>query len=190
MKEARIEVFGRVQGVGFRNSVKKLADDLGVTGNIMNLRRGNVMIVAQADKVVLDDFISLLKKNPGFSRVEKVDADFGELVRKYDDFKILKDGFILIDKFRAIINFFRRYFRGRKEFRFPNHIVLIPDGNRRWASLRKRDSHLGHYRASSYSNIKELVEEARKFGVKIFSFWAFSTENWNRSEQEKRAIFE
>lgn len=64
----------------------------------------------------------------------------------------------------------------------PNHIAIIPDGNRRWAKARGKSIHFGHKMGAERSY--ELVRTAAKRGVKTITFWAFSTENWRRSPRE------
>ena len=58
MKTIKLEVYGLVQGVGFRFMTKKLADELGVKGIVMNRNDGSVYIEAQADPMTLQQFIS------------------------------------------------------------------------------------------------------------------------------------
>jgi undecaprenyl diphosphate synthase len=69
----------------------------------------------------------------------------------------------------------------------PAHIAIIPDGNRRWAKEKSLPSVEGHRRASE--NTQKLMEAARNLGVKAITFWAFSTENWNRPQEEIDALF-
>ncbi|MFZ3073667.1 MAG: polyprenyl diphosphate synthase [Minisyncoccales bacterium] len=64
----------------------------------------------------------------------------------------------------------------------PRHVGLITDGNRRWAKERGLPSLEGHNKG--FDAIKKIIEEASKKGIKIFTFWAFSTENWDRSKEE------
>ena len=70
----------------------------------------------------------------------------------------------------------------------PNHIAFIMDGNRRWAKKRGLSKTLGHKRGAEVlvSTIKSLCEVKE---VKYASFFAFSTENWNREKSEVDAIF-
>lgn len=68
------------------------------------------------------------------------------------------------------------------------HIVLIPDGNRRWATKKMLKPWEGHASAGKYEILVLLLREARKLGVKYFSIWGFSTENWGRSEIEVKEI--
>lgn len=70
----------------------------------------------------------------------------------------------------------------------PQHIAFIMDGNRRWAMQNKLALLFGHDKGAH--QIEPLVEYAAKHGVLYVTFWAFSTENWQRSENEVTAIME
>lgn len=76
-----------------------------------------------------------------------------------------------------------------QEMKIPIHISIIPDGNRRWAKEQGFRTSMGYSRGGDYEHLKSLVEEARKLGAKYFSFWGFSTENWNRDKSERDEIF-
>ncbi|USN53134.1 MAG: di-trans,poly-cis-decaprenylcistransferase [Candidatus Nomurabacteria bacterium] len=64
----------------------------------------------------------------------------------------------------------------------PQHIAIIPDGNRRWA----KDNHLpsleGHRRGADVT--EEVCFAAIDQGVKVMTFWGFSSENWTRPKRE------
>ena len=60
MKTIEIRIAGRVQGVGFRACIKRIATNLGVRGEAMNLPDGRVLITATSEPVILDKFISML----------------------------------------------------------------------------------------------------------------------------------
>ena len=64
----------------------------------------------------------------------------------------------------------------------PNHVAIIMDGNRRWATERGLNKSEGHLEGSK--TLKELVEYAFSNGIKVLSVFAFSTENFNRSKIE------
>lgn len=68
----------------------------------------------------------------------------------------------------------------------PKHIAFIMDGNRRWARQNKLSLVQGHFRGAN--NIERLVEYASTQGVMYLTFYAFSTENWKRSENEVEAL--
>ena len=76
----------------------------------------------------------------------------------------------------------------KKIEKLPTHIAFIMDGNRRWATKRGLDKMLGHKKGSEVLKdmIKCLQEEKE---IKYASFFGFSTENWNRSEEEKKYLF-
>ena len=63
-----------------------------------------------------------------------------------------------------------------------NHIAFIMDGNGRWAKARGLPRYLGHKEACN--RIIELFELCREFNIHTMSFYAFSTENWNRPKDE------
>jgi undecaprenyl diphosphate synthase len=64
----------------------------------------------------------------------------------------------------------------------PKHIVLFPDGNRRWAKQKGIHSLDGHKKG--YDNLLDFSEWCKNRGVKTLTAFGFSTENWNRSEEE------
>ncbi|MCI2110899.1 MAG: polyprenyl diphosphate synthase [Bacilli bacterium] len=63
-----------------------------------------------------------------------------------------------------------------------DHVAFIMDGNGRWATSRGLPRYLGHKEACN--RIIELFEVCREFRIKYMSFFAFSTENWNRPQEE------
>jgi undecaprenyl diphosphate synthase len=63
-----------------------------------------------------------------------------------------------------------------------NHLAIILDGNRRWARERSLPTFEGHRRG--YDNVKTIGLAALERGVEFFTVFAFSTENWKRSEEE------
>lgn len=64
----------------------------------------------------------------------------------------------------------------------PHHIAIIPDGNRRWARDRNLPIFEGHRKGAE--RLKELAETAKELDIKVATFWAFSTENWERTKEE------
>lgn len=69
----------------------------------------------------------------------------------------------------------------------PIHIAIIMDGNRRWAREHGFPPLAGHQRVAD-EVLEPLVEHAAKRGVQFITFWAFSTENWNRNAKEVTGI--
>lgn len=71
----------------------------------------------------------------------------------------------------------------------PQHIALIPDGNRRWARNQGLDSEAGHRKG--FLEIAPLLLEAIwQREIEIVTLWLFSTENWHRSEAEVSHLME
>lgn len=64
----------------------------------------------------------------------------------------------------------------------PNHIAIIMDGNRRWAKAHNLPMQAGH--KAGAETLEKIVRYAKKIGVKNITVYAFSTENWKRSEEE------
>lgn len=64
----------------------------------------------------------------------------------------------------------------------PQHIVLFPDGNRRWAKNNGITSLEGHMQG--YKNLLMFSEWCKNKGVKTLTAFGFSTENWNRTSEE------
>lgn len=60
MKTIELHISGRVQSVGFRACVKRVAANLGLAGEVMNLPDGRVRITATAEEVILEKFVSML----------------------------------------------------------------------------------------------------------------------------------
>lgn len=63
-----------------------------------------------------------------------------------------------------------------------DHVAFIMDGNGRWANLRGLPRYLGHREAINC--IMEIFELCREFKIHVMSLYAFSTENWNRPQDE------
>ncbi len=62
------------------------------------------------------------------------------------------------------------------------HVAFIMDGNGRWAKSRGLPRHLGHKEACK--RLIEVFDTCMEFNIKYMSFYAFSTENWNRPQDE------
>jgi undecaprenyl diphosphate synthase len=70
--------------------------------------------------------------------------------------------------------------------KIPTHIGYILDGNRRWAKKHAIPTYEGHL--AGYNALREVIEATSDAGVKYISFYSFSTENWNRAEDEIRGL--
>lgn len=68
----------------------------------------------------------------------------------------------------------------------PKHIAIIMDGNRRWAKSKGLPVALGHKEGAK--TLEKIVRYAKEVGIKYITVYAFSTENWKRSEEEVSAL--
>ena len=68
----------------------------------------------------------------------------------------------------------------------PKHIAIIMDGNRRWAKQRGQEAKLGHKKGAE--TLEKLAHFANRIGIKYLTVYAFSTENWKRTEEEISAL--
>jgi undecaprenyl diphosphate synthase len=64
----------------------------------------------------------------------------------------------------------------------PRHVAIIMDGNGRWATQRGRPRLFGHHAGAK--RVREIVQACPDFGVKYLTIFAFSTENWKRTQVE------
>jgi undecaprenyl diphosphate synthase len=64
----------------------------------------------------------------------------------------------------------------------PQHVAIIMDGNGRWAQARGRPRLFGHHAGAK--RVREVVETCPKLGIKYLTIFAFSTENWKRTQTE------
>lgn len=70
----------------------------------------------------------------------------------------------------------------------PKHVGIIMDGNGRWAKQRNLPRYKGHIEGAK--TFRKIGEFAADVGVKCLTFYAFSTENWKRPQEEVNAIME
>ena len=70
--------------------------------------------------------------------------------------------------------------------RIPQHIAIIMDGNGRWATERGKDRSFGHQ--AGVDTVRRITSECVRLGVKYLTLYTFSTENWNRPDDEIAAL--
>ena len=70
----------------------------------------------------------------------------------------------------------------------PKHVVVVMDGNGRWAKKRLMPRTAGHH--AGVKSTRKVVEASVKEGIKALTIFAFSSENWKRPEQEVSSIME
>lgn len=84
------------------------------------------------------------------------------------------------DRFEEIKDFINN------DYRLPEHIAMIMDGNGRWAKKRKLPRVAGHRKG--IKSVRAIVEAAGELGIKAITLYTFSTENWNRPASEVSAL--
>lgn len=68
----------------------------------------------------------------------------------------------------------------------PKHVAIILDGNGRWAKAKGMPRNYGHVQGAK--TVEVICEEAYKMGIQYLTVYAFSTENWNRPQDEVDAL--
>ena len=68
----------------------------------------------------------------------------------------------------------------------PKHIAIIMDGNRRWAKAKGLPISLGHKQGAE--TLEKIVRYANKIGLEYLTVYAFSTENWKRTQEEVKSL--
>jgi acylphosphatase len=87
IKNLRVVVAGKVQGVFFRANVKKVADIIGVKGLVRNEHNGTVFVEAEGDDEMVNKLVDYCHHGPDGAKVEKVSITLGVIVG-YDSFEI------------------------------------------------------------------------------------------------------
>ena len=89
MKSVEIVISGRVQKVGFRACIRKIATDLRVTGTVFNLPDGRVRVLATAEAMILEKFVSMIYSCP---RAVIRDVTVADIPRRaFEGFVVLRD---------------------------------------------------------------------------------------------------
>jgi len=90
MINSKLKVIGKVQGVWFRDYVRKSASKLYLNGWVKNEIDGSVIAEVEGEKPVIEKLIEKIKIGSPFSKVEKVDVEWIEFEEKYRSFKIIR----------------------------------------------------------------------------------------------------
>lgn len=70
--------------------------------------------------------------------------------------------------------------------RLPRHVAIIMDGNGRWAKAKGKDRSFGHQ--EGVVSLRKIMDAVTQLGLKYLTLYTFSTENWNRPEEEVQAL--
>lgn len=184
MKNLKLKFFGLVQGVNFRQNFKAQAEKRNLNGYVFNSENGSVTAEVEGEEDKIYDFLSWAQKGTFPAKVMAMNIQWSDEIKGYKDFKIERKGNYLLDRAKGVVNLGYKLVRKPEEFNTPKHVVVIPDGNRRWARSKGWKAFVGHEKGIDYKRIKAMFEVAKEFNVEYFSLWGFSTENWDRSEEE------
>ncbi|MCD6428128.1 MAG: acylphosphatase [Desulfurococcales archaeon] len=88
MVRAHLRIYGLVQGVFFRSTMKHVAYRLGVTGWVRNLPDGSVEAVVEGPEDKVRKIIEWAHRGPPLARVEKVEVTWEEYKGEFRDFRI------------------------------------------------------------------------------------------------------
>ena len=70
--------------------------------------------------------------------------------------------------------------------RLPRHVAIIMDGNGSWAKAKGKDRSFGHQ--EGVVSVRKIMDAVTQLGLKYLTLYTFSTENWNRPEEEVQAL--
>ncbi len=194
MQGVYVLVFGRVQGVGFRKVIEKSAKDLNISGFVQNLNDGSVLIEAEGEKENLEKFLINVNHGSFLSSVESVYYKWVIASQRFTGFELKRDvAGIFNDQVKSFITLGRKLLFENKNYKpdqcsqdltvFPKHLVIIPDGNRRWAKERFFPTLEGH-RVGIVKRFKGISDFFYTSPIQVLTLWCFSTENWNREKYE------
>lgn len=72
--------------------------------------------------------------------------------------------------------------KGIPQEKFPNHVLIIPDGNGRWAKRINSVPIIGH--RQGFKVLKEILKNLQQLPINTVTIWGFAADNWKRSEKE------
>ena len=188
-QELKIEIIGRVQGVNFRRSIENFAKSLYLKGYVKNLTDGSVFVLAQGTQERLEELLSWCQKGTFLTKIRSMFYEWRNPEHKFKNFKIIKDKSFIQDQLQSFINLGKEVFKYDKINNVPNHVVIIPDGNRRWAREKGWKAYIGHKFGGDFQRLLEIFEQCKNLGIRYLTFWAMSTENWDRDPLELKLIF-
>ena len=91
MKRLKAKILGKVQGVFFRDTAQKTAQDLELTGWVCNEPDGSVQIVAEGDEKKLERFLEFLKEGSDSAVVSDVDIKWEKPKGEFEEFEVKYD---------------------------------------------------------------------------------------------------
>lgn len=86
---AKIIVEGKVQGVGYRDFVDRIATELGLTGQVENLKGKSVGIICEGSKEVIEKFLKAINIDKYPVKVSNIKVEYDEATGEFSDFSII-----------------------------------------------------------------------------------------------------
>jgi acylphosphatase len=80
MKAIKLRVYGKVQNVGFRVFISKVAQELGIRGYVKNEDQGSVLVYGVGEEDKIDELIKITKKGSERSKIELVEVRDAEII--------------------------------------------------------------------------------------------------------------
>jgi undecaprenyl diphosphate synthase len=183
MKKINIQISGRVQGVGFRVSVKDFADKVGLVGFAENLKNGDVKVVAQGETEKVFELLKFCTNGSILSKPENITFKISDNLDNFSEFTVVRDERSLLhDQINAFQNLAKNLLPFNTQT-LPKHVVIIPDGNRRWAREKNLPTFNGH-KVGIVDKFKEIINHFTSNQIEVLTLWCLSTENWNREKAE------
>lgn len=112
VKAAKIEIYGRVQGLNFRVSIKQFCDKKKIDGYVINLKDGSVLVFAQGNSKELNELVKWIEGSPGLCKVEKVEKKEVKIDEKVEDFRIRYDEDFISDQVQSFKNLGKKVLKG------------------------------------------------------------------------------
>ncbi len=188
-QEIHIEVRGRVEGVNFRNQTAIFARARNLVGEVENTPEGAVRITAQGERPDLEALLLWCQKGYFPAKVEALSYAWRSPRKMYGHFYIKRNKTFVRDELSSLMHLGKKLLVGEDRERIPKHVIIIPDGNRRWAREKGWHPWVGHRTALKAQRVHEFFRECRRLGIQYLSLWGFSTENWNRDKKEIEYLF-
>lgn len=87
---AHLRIYGRVQGVFFRSTMREVAMELGVSGWVRNMPDGSVEAVVEGEREKVEEIIRWAHRGPPLARVERVEVQWEKPRGDWEGFSVLR----------------------------------------------------------------------------------------------------
>lgn len=194
MHQLSITIYGRVQGVNLRRRIVTVATGLGLKGYVSKNSQNGLEIIAQGEEKRLQELLNWCQKAYFPAKISGMNFSWQLPGKPFSKFSLKTDKALIADEADSFYNLSKEILTQEilkldKEKQIPKHVVIIPDGNRRWAKEQGWLPWVGHRKALQQDKIEKIFDECISLGINYLSFWAFSTENWDRDKREVDEIF-